>query len=163
MHCPLVTYYHCCRSKMSGHGGCVVVTGAASGIGRAISMELASQGFVTALWDIDKVSMGSPLAWGKFSSTYKCLGKCTEVGYRAWCGLWGKMLRSGYYQLWPSGWGKIILWTSKPNLSHTVGCLQSGFSLGPIKCLVNNAGINLGPCLFKNEPKEVFNKQYEKS
>ena len=42
---------------MSGHGGCVVVTGAASGIGRAISMELASQGFVTALWDINKVSI----------------------------------------------------------------------------------------------------------
>ena len=49
---------------MSAHGGCVVVTGAASGIGRAISMELASQGFVTALWDIDKVSIAcmTPLA-----------------------------------------------------------------------------------------------------
>ena len=47
---------------MSGHGGCVVVTGAASGIGRAVSIELSRQGFVTALWDIDKVSMGSPLA-----------------------------------------------------------------------------------------------------
>ena len=39
----------------------------------------------------------------------------------------------------------------------------SSHHLGPIRCLVNNAGINLGPCLFKNEPKEVFNKQYEKS
>ena len=29
-------------------------------------------------------------------------------------------------------------------------------NLGPIKCLVNNAGINMGPCLFKNEPTEVL-------
>ena len=27
--------------------------------------------------------------------------------------------------------------------------------LGPITCLVNNAGINLGPRLFKTEPREV--------
>ena len=49
---------------MSTHGGCVVVTGAASGIGRAISMELASQGFVTALWDIDKVSIAGMTPFG---------------------------------------------------------------------------------------------------
>merc|ERR1712142_364867 len=30
--------------------------------------------------------------------------------------------------------------------------------LGPITCLVNNAGINLGPRLFKNEPRENWLK-----
>ena len=34
--------------------GCVVVTGAASGIGRAISIELIKKGFIVALWDIDE-------------------------------------------------------------------------------------------------------------
>ena len=35
--------------------GCVVVTGAGSGIGRAISTELNKKGFIVALWDKDKV------------------------------------------------------------------------------------------------------------
>ena len=35
--------------------GCVVVTGAASGIGRSICNELDKRGFRIALWDIEKV------------------------------------------------------------------------------------------------------------
>ena len=43
---------------MSAPGCCVVVTGAASGIGRAVSIELEKRGHVTALWDMDKVCIG---------------------------------------------------------------------------------------------------------
>ena len=43
------------KGVMSAPGCCVVVTGAASGIGRAVSIELERRGHVTALWDMDKV------------------------------------------------------------------------------------------------------------
>ena len=41
--------------KLSAMPGCVVVTGAASGIGRSVSLELNKKGCVTALWDKDQV------------------------------------------------------------------------------------------------------------
>ena len=39
--------------------GCVVVTGAASGIGNHITMELVMKGRTTVLWDVDQVRMES--------------------------------------------------------------------------------------------------------
>ena len=42
---------------MSVPGGCVVVTGAASGIGKAISIEVSKKGFLTVLWDVDQAQL----------------------------------------------------------------------------------------------------------
>ena len=42
---------------MSVPGGCVVVTGAASGIGKAISIEVSKKGFLTVLWDVDQATI----------------------------------------------------------------------------------------------------------
>ena len=46
------------RDKMAS-AGCVVVTGAASGIGKHITMELVMKGRTTVLWDVDQVEMES--------------------------------------------------------------------------------------------------------
>ena len=45
---------------MSSSSACVVITGAAGGIGRAICMELVrlNKGYKLALWDKDQVSWG---------------------------------------------------------------------------------------------------------
>lgn len=98
----------------------MVVTGAASGIGRAISIEVARRGFVTALWDVDQAGLKQLKA------------ELCEAG-----------AKHRYY---------VVDITNAEQVSETVAQVES--NLGPITCLVNNAGINLGPCLFKNEPTE---------
>ena len=47
-----------------------------------------------------------------------------------------------------TNWAELVT-----QILQAVGRVES--DLGPIICLVNNAGINLGPRLLKNEPREV--------
>jgi len=103
--------------------GCVVVTGAASGIGRAISIELNKKGFVVALWDKDKDALQK---------------LCSE-------------LEMSFEER-----ATVVDTTNYGVLQEAVSKVED--QLGPINILVNNAGINLGPCLFKNEPRENWLK-----
>jgi len=100
--------------------GCVLITGAASGIGRAISIEVARKGLVPALWDVDEAGLEALAA-----------ELCLPMGDHCY---------------------KVDI-TKSEQVVEAVA--QVEFNLGPIKCLVNNAGVNFGPCLFKNEPREA--------
>lgn len=99
--------------------GCVVVTGAASGIGRAICVELNRKGFVAALWDINKAGLEK-------------LSEELCVPYKERC--------------------SVVDITNHHQVAEVV--LKVEAELGPITCLVNNAGVLGTPCLFKNEPIE---------
>jgi len=101
--------------------GCVVVTGAASGIGRSICNELDKRGFRIALWDIEK-----------------------EQLYET------KAALSGQHKSY------IVDISDYETISQIVPQVEA--ELGPINILINNAGINLGPCLFKKEPRENWMK-----
>jgi len=103
--------------------GCVLITGAASGIGRAISIEVARKGLVPALWDVDEAGLEALAA-----------ELCLPMGDHCY---------------------KVDI-TKSEQVVEAVA--QVEFNLGPIKCLVNNAGVNFGPCLFKNEPRERWMK-----
>merc|ERR1711915_627084 len=104
--------------QMSAHEGCVVVTGAAGGIGRNICRVLNKKGFKVIL--VDKVGLG-PLE--------------DELG------LTGK---NRSFQVDLKDFDKVEEMVKRVDSEH-----------GGIKVLINNAGINLGPCLFKKEAREV--------
>jgi len=101
----------------------VVVTGAASGIGRAVSIELEKRGHVTALWDMDKEALQQLDEELGVTNKQRCY---------------------------------VVDVTNPAAVCEAVASVEA--TLGPIQCLVNNAGINLGPCLFKNEPRENWLK-----
>jgi len=103
--------------------GCVVVTGAASGIGKAICQELNKKDFVIALWDIDMVALQK---------------LCVELGV-------------SYTER-----ASVVDITSYDQIVQAVTKVEA--EIGPITYLVNNAGINLGPRLFKTEPRENWLK-----
>merc|ERR1711915_210217 len=103
--------------QMSAHEGCVVVTGAAGGIGRNICRVLNKKGFKVIL--VDKVDLG-PLE--------------DELG------LTGK---NRSFQVDLKDFDKVEEMVKRVDFEH-----------GGINVLINNAGINLGPCLFKKEARE---------
>lgn len=114
----------CVSCKMSCTD-CVVVTGAASGIGRSICQELVRRGVVTVLWDVDQAGLN------KLEDEL-----CAIVAGKA----------KGY----------LVDVTNHGQVSEVTSKVEA--EIGPITCLVNNAGVSTVPCLFKNGQIEKMMK-----